>query len=131
MKGIDTNILVRLLTKDDEFQAKKVYNIFKKTEIDDEELFVSLLVVLELIWVLDSVYHILRVDILDSLADLLLMPILKFECQSLLHTFILKSRENNYDLADLLIAYSGKAQGCETIITFDKKASKSNLFELV
>jgi predicted nucleic-acid-binding protein len=37
---------------------------------------------------------------------------------------------NRYDLADLLIAHSAKIQGCETVLTFDKKASKFKLFEL-
>jgi predicted nucleic-acid-binding protein len=34
MKGIDTNILIRFLVGDDMQQAKKVYNIFKKAELD-------------------------------------------------------------------------------------------------
>ena len=68
MKGIDTNILVRFLTGDDEQQTKVVYNIFKKTESEKRELFVSLLVVLELIWVLESVYEIPRAEILDSIS---------------------------------------------------------------
>lgn len=130
MKGLDTNILVRFLTGDDEQQAGKVYNIFKKAESENNELFVPLLVVLELIWVLESVYEIPRVEILDAINDLLLMPILKFEHQSVLQEFTLTARENSYDLSDLLIAYSAKNQHCENVLTFDKKAAKFNLFEL-
>ena len=122
MKGIDTNILVRFLVGDDELQTKKVYNIFKKAESSKKELFVPLLVILELIWVLESVYEIERNEILDAIGDLLLMPILKFECQSVLHNFTLMARDNRYDLSDLLIAQSAQNQGCNTVITFDKKA---------
>ncbi len=57
------------------------------------------------------------------------MPILNFEHLSALQQF--SNRGNKYDLSDLLIAYSAKEQGCETVITFDKKASKNQLFELV
>lgn len=131
MKGIDTNILIRFLVGDDKQQAKTVYNIFKKAELDNSELFVPLLVMLELIWVLESVYEIPRAEILDSISDLLLMPILKFEHQSVLQQFINTGQNNKYDLSDLLIAQSAKMQGCETVITFDKRASKSELFELV
>jgi len=60
MKAVDTNILVRFLTKDDAIQAQKVYELFKKAETKREPLFVSLLVVLELLWVLESVYSIPR-----------------------------------------------------------------------
>ncbi len=130
MKGIDTNITIRFLIGDDELQAKIVYNIFKKAESEKKELFVPLLVILELIWVLESVYEVARTEILDSISELMLMPILKFEHQSALQQFTHSAQDNRYDLSDLLIANSAKAQGCETVITFDKKASKSNLFEL-
>ena len=130
MKGVDTNILIRFLIGDDEQQAKTVYNIFKKAESEKNELFVPLLVVLELIWVLESVYQIPRTEILDSISELLLMPILKFEHQSVLQQFILSAQANRYDLSDLLIAHSAKIQGCATVLTFDKKASKFKLFEL-
>jgi len=130
MKAIDTNILVRFLIGDDKQQAKKVYNIFKKAESEKDELFVPLLVVLELIWVLESVYEISRADILDSIREFLLLPILRFEHKSVLQQFTLSAQANRYDLADLLIAHSAKMQGCETVLTFDKKVSKFKLFEL-
>jgi len=130
MKGIDTNILIRFLIGDDEQQAKKVYNIFKKAESEKNELVVPLLVIFELIWVLESVYEIPRTEILDSISELILMPILKFEHPSTLQQFTHAAQGNRYDLSDLLIAHSAKAQGCETVITFDKKISQFNLFEL-
>ncbi len=131
MKGIDTNILVRFLVADDEFQAKKVYIIFKEAESKKNEFFVPILVVLELIWVLESAYEISRDEIIDSISELLLMPILKFENQSVVQQFIQTAQGNRYDLSDLLIAHSAAEQGCEAVITFDKKASKYTLFELI
>lgn len=131
MKGIDTNILVRFLVADDEFQAEKVYDIFKEAESNKNELFVPILVILELIWVLESAYEISREEIVDSISELLLMPILKFENQSVVQQFIHTAQGNRYDLSDLLIARSAAEQGCEAVITFDKKASKHTLFELI
>ncbi len=131
MKGIDTNILVRFLVGDDTLQSEKAYKLFKKIESRNGVLFVPLLVVLELIWVLESAYEISRADIIESISELLLMPILKFEQQSALQQFTYSAQKNRYDLSDLIIAYSAKEQGCENVITFDKKASKFNLFELI
>ncbi len=131
MKAIDTNILIRFLTGDDERQAKKVYFIFKKAESEKKELFVPLLVVLEMIWVLESVYEVSRIEILDSLSDLLLMPVLKFDHQSALQQLVHSAKGNKFDLSDLLIAHSAKSNGCETVITFDKKAAKFKLFEFL
>jgi len=120
MIGLDTNILVRFLIDDDKKQAKKVYSLFKNHETDKTELFVPFVVILELIWVLDSAYNISRADILESISDLLLMPILKFERQSSLQQFVSSAQQNKYDLSDLLIAHSAKHQGCQKMITFDK-----------
>lgn len=70
MIGIDTNILVRFLVGDDTKQANKTYRLFKKVEDEKTELFVSSLVILELIWVLESPYEFERSDILDSISQL-------------------------------------------------------------
>lgn len=131
MNGIDTNILVRFLVGDDEIQARKVYTIFKEAETDKSELFISLLVIVELIWVLESVYKIERKEIISAINDLLLMPIFKIERLAAIQKFIMNARANKYDLSDLLIAHSASDQGCETVLTFDKKASQYKLFELV
>jgi len=131
MKALDTNVLVRFLVKDDEPQAKAVYRIFKQTESKTEVLFVPTLVVLETVWVLDSVYEATRQEILDSIDELLLMPILEFEAQSAIRSFISSARENKTDLSDLLIAHCAKYSGCDSVITFDKRASRFALFELL
>jgi predicted nucleic-acid-binding protein len=129
MNAVDTNILIRFLIGDDEVQAKKVYIIFKSAESEKKELFVPLLVVLEMVWVLESVYDVSRAEILDSINDLLLMPIFKFDQLSALQQFVHSAQGNSFDLSDLLIAHSAKANGCETVMTFDKKASNFSLFE--
>lgn len=84
MKALDTNVLVRFLVNDDEVQSKVVYQLFKQAETEKKCFFVPLLVVLETIWVLDSVYEIQRREILDSINEILLMPILKFEDQTII-----------------------------------------------
>jgi predicted nucleic-acid-binding protein len=131
MKALDTNVLVRFLVKDDEHQSKIVYKLFKQAEVDKFYYCVSLLVVLETIWVLESVYEIPRTKVLDSANELLLMPILKFEAQPTIQNFIFLARENKIELSDVLIACAAKISGCERVLTFDKKASKFNLFELI
>ena len=130
MIGVDTNILVRFLTRDDEKQANRVYLFFKNAEEEKKEIFISLLVVLELVWVLESVYEIKRIDILDSINMLIQMPIFKFENVTVIQNFILDAQESKFDLADLLIAQKAKISGCEKIFTFDKNASKNKFFEL-
>ena len=131
MKALDTNVLVRFLVRDDEQQSEAVYRKFKQTEANKEVLFIPVLVVLETVWVLESVYEVTRPEILDSIDELLLMPILEFEVQSAIRSFVASARENKTDLSDLLIAHSARFAGCECVITFDKRASNLGLFELL
>ncbi len=131
MKAVDTNILVCFLVGDDKKQAQIVYDLFKNAEATNEELFVPLLVVLELVWVLESAYAVERNEIINSIADLLIMPILNFEHGEALQRFVITARKSNYDLSDLLIAHSAKNSGCKASYTFDKKAAKYELFELM
>jgi predicted nucleic-acid-binding protein len=131
MKAIDTNILIRFLTGDDERQAQKAYLFIKDAESKKSVIFVPLLVVLEMIWVLESVYDISRKVILESISDLLLMPVFKFDQRPTIQQFVHSALGNKYDLSDLLIAHSAKTNSCESVITFDKKAAKFGLFELL
>jgi predicted nucleic-acid-binding protein len=131
MKALDTNVLIRFLVRDDEQQAETIYRIFKEAESGKEVFFVPLLVVLETVWVLESVYKIPRQEILDSINELILMPILDFEAQPAILSFVSSARETKMELSDLLIAHSAKFSGCECILTFDKRASNFGLFNLL
>ena len=131
MNSIDTNILVRFLIGDDEKQSLLVYKLFKDTEVKKETLQVPVLVIIELIWVLDSVYKIERMDILNSLDQITLMPLLKFESLNAIQKFIREASATSYDLSDLLIAECARLSGSNTVLTFDKKAAKYHGFTLV
>ncbi|MCP5410517.1 MAG: PIN domain-containing protein, partial [Chromatiaceae bacterium] len=51
MIGVDTNVLVRLLTRDDEAQFRKALKLFQQ-----EEIFIPKTVFLETEWVLRYAY---------------------------------------------------------------------------
>ena len=131
MMAVDTNVLVRFLVADDEVQAKKVHKLFKKAEASRETFLVPILVVLELLWVLESAYAIQRHEILDSLNDLMMMPVLDFESQGAIRDFIQHGKECKNDLPDLLIGHCAKARGVSDVLTFDRKASRLTLFSLL
>ena len=73
MKAIDTNVLVRFLVQDDEKQAQIATQLLAEAETNKQPLFVSNVVVLELMWVLRSAYEVPRDEILGSLNELLSM----------------------------------------------------------
>lgn len=131
MKGLDTNVIVRFLVGDHPEQSQKVYNLFKLAEQTGKVLYVPLLVLLEVIWVLESAYHIPRKDVIESISDLASMPILKFESERVVWQFLAESSNCNNDLSDILIGCAARDAGCEAVMTFDKKAARMDLFELV
>ena len=131
MKAVDTNILVRFLTQDDPSLAKRVSHVLDRAERDGEPLYVPQAVILELLWVLGSHYRYSRDDVLDALAHLLEMSVLEFESRSLLIAWLQIARVTKMDYADILIALQARERGCEATLTFDRKAAKSDLFEML
>lgn len=131
MKALDTNVLVRFLVNDDPAQAQVVRERFRQAETQREIFFVPLQVVLETIWVLDSAYGISRDELVAVLKDLLLLPILEFENRSALQSMVYTAGASNFDLPDLLIAETARLAGCGSVLTFDQKVAKSELFELI
>jgi len=69
--------------------------------------------------------------ILDSIGDLLLMPILQFVQQSALQQFLLSSHHNSQELFDLLVGLSALHNGCQSDFIFLKKGAKSQQFTLI
>ncbi len=131
MKALDTNVLVRFLVRDDEKQARAVYRMFTRAEQGGETFHIPTLVLLQTIRALESAYDIGREEILDAVDDLLLMPILEFESQPAVRQFIRVARDSKVDLPDLLIACSAHSAGCEKIVTFDRRAARYHLFEML
>lgn len=128
MKAIDTNVLVRFLVQDDEKQTQIATQLLADAEIAKQPLWVSNVVVLELIWVLKSVYDVPRDEILGCLGELLSMVALEFQDSLVVRDFVASTQNNTYDLADLLISQIAKGKGCDTTLTFDKKAAKAPHF---
>ncbi len=131
MTALDTNVLVRFLVRDDERQARIVLARFRRAESGRERLWVPLVVTLELLWVLDSAYDFDRDEILDALARLRHMAILAFEAEDVVDRTLAGGRGARMDLADLVIGHAARAQGSDTTLTFDRRAARSDLFELL
>jgi predicted nucleic-acid-binding protein len=129
LKSLDTNVLVRFLIGDDEAQAQLVHRIFLNAEQQGQLLYISTVVLLETIWVLDSVYGCSRSAILEAMENLVKMPILCFERRDAVISLCKNTRD--IDPADLLIGLIAKDAGCDTTLTFDRKAAKSGLFTLI
>lgn len=131
MKALDTNAVVRFLVKDDEKQANAIHRILLDVEKKGETVFVPAPVILETIWVLSSVYNHTRSDIVRALNLMLTLPILEIEARDRIAILCRIADKSDVDLADLFIGLTSRDWGCETTLTFDRKATKSDLFSLI
>lgn len=130
MIALDTNVVLRFLVRDDEAQARVAYSRLKRAEAARETLFVPLLVVLETLWVLESAYGLARDEILVCLEEMMVVPVLRFEAHDVVRALVSSARRHNTDLSDILIALSAEASGCDSVLTFDRKACRFPIFTL-
>jgi predicted nucleic-acid-binding protein len=121
--GLDTNVLVRLLTGDDAAQrlAAKVYIDLHCSP--DDPAFLNWVVLIETVRVLESVYAYSRDQIADAINALLRLDVVTTNDPELVRA-ALKEYRGGADFADALIAKGNAAKGCTITITFDKKAAR-------
>lgn len=117
MTSVDTHILIRLLTRDDEAQYKKAYQLFER-----ETVFIPDTVLLEAEWVLRYAYGFDRGQINEALSGVLGLPNVQTFRPDEVQEALQWHREG-LDFADALhLAVSGH---CGTLATFDKAFVKS------
>lgn len=117
MRAIDTNIIVRFLTRDDKDQAKKARAI-----IGDGDLFIATSVMLESEWVLRSAYGFSSSEITSALRSVAGLPGIILEDAPLLAQ-ALEWTDLGMDFADAL--HLARASDCDAFFTFDKRLAKA------
>ena len=120
MIAVDTNLLVRLLTKDDLSQAKRAAKV-----MESDDIFIPKTVILETEWVLRHAYGIYKGAIVEGFQKMMGLPNVRVEDQQAVFHAI-SWYDSGLDFADALhLASSMKA---DKFVTFDnafiKKARK-------
>ncbi len=123
MIGIDTNVLVRYLVRDDQPQFERARKLINR-ELDEEFVVISLLVLLETEWVLRSRYELVKTEIVAAFSSLLDTAELSFEDESSVERAIYVWKDASADFADCLIGARNLGLGCRATATFDAKAMK-------
>ncbi len=131
MLGLDTNVVVRLLTNDDAGQSSAARAHLDANCSGESPAFVSREVVLETVWVLENVYGHARADVASAIEGLLQAGELAVEGNELVREAV-RNYRSGADFADALIAAVNAAVGCDATATFDKAAaSRSPHFTLL
>lgn len=124
MLGVDTNVLVRFLTRDDQPQYEKARRLIDREVAKREPVLVSLLVLLETEWVLRSRYEMAKAEIVAAFSALLETADLAFEDEPSIETALYSWKDSAAEFADCLIESRNRRLGCRATATFDGKALK-------
>lgn len=120
MRAVDTNVLVRLITRDDEEQLKSAEQFIAKGGA-----WVSHLVLAETSWVLGSVYDRSREEIASAVEMLLDHESLTVQDQDVVQTAVEKFRRNKrVSFSDVLVLEIARKSGHIPLGTFDRDLAK-------
>jgi predicted nucleic-acid-binding protein len=124
MIGLDTNVLVRFLVRDDEAQYERARRLIRREAQAGEPVCISLVVLLETEWVLRSRYHLSKAEILGTFSDLLSAVDLTFEDEAAVEEALFVWQDATAQFADCLIGARYRALGSSATATFDAGALK-------
>lgn len=124
MLGIDTNVLVRFLVRDDDAQFEKARKLIKREVAAGRRVFINQLVLMETEWVLRSRYVVPKNQIIETISGLLNATDVQFEDEPAIEEALFIWKDTTADFADCLIGAKNRRMGCRATATFDVKASK-------
>lgn len=130
MIGLDTNVVVRYLAQDDPRQSVQATQLIESLG-DVDTGFVSIVTLVETVWVLVHVYAMERNQIVVVLEKLLSVGALTVQMHELVAGALRRFAESSADFADHLIAELSQAAGCHQVATFDKIAARDAGMHLV
>ena len=123
MTGLDTNVLVRFFVEDNPEQCRKVEELLQSLSLESPG-YISLVSLLELVWVLYNRYRLSKAQLIQCLERLLDYPELKVENHTAVTLALRRFSQFKADFADCLIERSCHAAGCQETVTFDVDASR-------
>lgn len=131
MKGLDTNVLVRYLTRDDEAQFRAARQLMKQLKSSGKTGYISVLVLAELSWVLSVSYGFDRATLASTFAKILQTAEFTIEDRDLVGEAVEEFAAGKAGFADCLIGVRNRAAGCEATATFDRALRGNPAFRVL
>jgi predicted nucleic-acid-binding protein len=121
--GLDTNILLRYLAQNDPAQSPRATAIIRRLT-EQEPGFICLVTILEVVWVLKSLYKRSRREIANDLEMLLAADTFEIQNAQKVYNSVVALRKGSGTFEDALIGSLGTWRGCSATVTFDEKAAQ-------
>jgi len=120
--GLDTNVMARYIMRDDLVQTPLADSVLSSLTARDPG-FLSLVVLVELWWVLGRAYGRTTGERLRLFKEILDTDELRVESEQIV-TLALAEVGKGADFADSLIGILAQKVGCRTTVTFDREAAR-------
>lgn len=120
MIALDTNVLVRHLVQDDKKQSAQATRRIGKAVEEGESIFLSGIVLCELVWVLETAYRLPRSEIVQALDRILATRGFVVGDRDEASLALERYRSGQGDFADHLIGALATRAGASPILTFDR-----------
>ena len=124
MIGLDTNVVLRYLVQDDPVQSPRATEIIRRRLSEGEPGFVSLVTILEVVWVLMSLYKRSPQEIANDIEMVLAADTLDVQNEQQVYSAVVALRNGTGTFEDALIGALGIWRGCSATLTFDEKAAR-------
>jgi predicted nucleic-acid-binding protein len=131
MTGLDTNVLVRFIVKDDAAQAEVAVSRLQAIRAAGEKAFINSVVLCETLWVLDSVYGYSRDLITQTVERMLRISHFKLQDGDLTRMALHDFRLSKAGFADCLIGRINAGAGCGKTLSFDQTTARLPHFEVL
>lgn len=131
MIGLDTNVLVRYLTRDDETQFRAAKRLFEEIEASGETARIDVIVLAELAWVLEISYGFDKPALVSTMEQLLQTVELTVEGRDLVGEAVSEFAKGKAGFADALIGARNRAAGCAVTATFDRALRGNRSFRVL
>ena len=131
MIGLDTNVVVRYLAQDDPIQSAKATQIFERRLTEQVPGFISLVTMVETVWVLDTMYGLTAREIAQAVERMLQADTLVIQNEQEVFTAAIALKSGRGSFADALVGALGAWAGCGSTLSFDRKAARIEGFEVL
>jgi predicted nucleic-acid-binding protein len=130
VEAFDTNVVVRLLVRDDEEQYRRAELIFRRATAGPG-VWLASVVLVEVVWVLRIAYKFDRATTAASLRRLIDTEGVQVEEGPTTRSALAAFEAGTADFADYLILESARRDGALPLHTFDERLSRSDGAKLV
>lgn len=132
MRGLDTNVIIRYLTRDDEAKAERCLELLRRAERGEEELFLPEAILTEAVYVLSSprLYDLPREKVRDLLAAVVSLRGVHMPDKGVCLEALELYGESDLDFEDVLLVAHLRTLGVGALYSYDPHFDRTDVERL-